>query len=157
MLLARLLALAVIVGLGVGLLLRIILGVRRFPTLAALAHAPLLVHTLVAARGGWSDGVGGGAAVTFLAAGVALAVAGAALGSAWANGRPFLAALMPGITGVVYTLLPFLLFERAVSLSAAAGRLPLTSYGVFFFFVAVVLVVCVLLPFAPRAGEQRRW
>ncbi len=155
--LARLLALAVIGGLGVGLVLRVVLGRRRFSTLAALAHLPLLVHTLVAARGGWAEGVGTTAALTFLGAGVALAVAGAALGYAWAGGRPLLAALMPGITGVVYTFLPFLLFERAVSLTAAAGRLPLTSFGVFFFFVAVVLVVCLLLPFAPRASEQRRW
>ncbi|HEX7041266.1 MAG TPA: hypothetical protein VF202_14205 [Trueperaceae bacterium] len=155
--LVRLLALAVIVGLGVGLVLRVVLGRGRFPTLAALAHLPLLVHALVAARGGWSEGVGTAATLTFLAAGALLAAGGAALAYRWTGGRPLLAALMPGITGVVYTFLPFLLFERAVSLTAAAGRLPLTSFGVFFFFGAVVLVVCLLLPFAPRAAEQRRW
>lgn len=155
--LARLVALAVVGGLGVGLVLRVLLGRQRFPLLAALAHVPLLVHTLVAARGGWVEGVGPTAVLAFLASGLVLAGAGAALGYRWADTRPLLAALTPGITGVVYTFLPFLLFERAVSLTAAAGRLPLTSFGVFFFFVASLLAVCALLPFAPRAGEQRRW
>lgn len=155
--LARLVALAVVGGLGVGLVLRVLLGRQRFPLLAALAHVPLLVHTLVAARGGWVEGVGPTAVLAFLASGLVLAGTGAALGYRWADTRPLLSALTPGITGVVYTFLPFLLFERAVSLQAVAGRLPLTSFGVFFFFAFVVLAVCLLLPFAPRAGEQRRW
>lgn len=150
-------ALAVLGGLGLGLLLRLVLGRRTFPTLVALAHLPLLVHVLVAARGGWSDGAEGTYVVAFLAAGLVLAAAGAALGGRFAHTRPWLAALMPGVAGLVYTLLPFLLFERAVSLTAAVGRLPLTSYGVFFFLIATLLVVCVLLPFAPRAAEPRRW
>lgn len=153
----RLLALAVIGGLALGLVLRVVLGRERFAALAAAAHLPLLVHALVAARGGWAEGVSGASALVFLGAGVVLAAVGALVAHRSTERRPLLAALMPGITGVVYTFLPFLLFERAVSLTAAAGRLPLTSFGVFFFFFASLLAVCALLPFAPRAGEQRRW
>lgn len=150
-------ALAVVVGLGAGLLLRIVLGRGRFATLVVAAQAPLLVHVLVAVRGGWVEGVGTPSLLAFLAAGLVLAAAGAVLGARWTGTRPWLAALTPAITTAVYTLLPFLLFERALSLTAAAGRLPLTSYGVFFLLIAAVLLTCVLLPFAPSQREPRRW
>lgn len=150
-------ALAVLAGLGVGLLLRLLLGVRRFPALVAGAHLPLFVHALIVARGGWSEGAAPASVLTFLAAGVLLAVVGAVIGSRWADARPWVAAFLPGIAGLLYTFLPFLLFERVVSVVGAAGRLPLTSYGIFFLSLATVFVVCALLPFAPRAPEPRRW
>ncbi|HZW99400.1 MAG TPA: hypothetical protein VFF10_05005 [Trueperaceae bacterium] len=142
-------ALMILTGLGVGLLLRVILGRRRMPALATVAHLPLLVHIVLVVDAGRRAGIEAAPTLLFAAAGLLLFVVGVLL-ARWLHAqRPWLAAVTPALTAAVYLALPVVLFNHLLSQTPVRlGSLASFGYG-----LATVFFVCALLTFAPRGGR----
>ncbi|HEX7001179.1 MAG TPA: hypothetical protein VF164_05730 [Trueperaceae bacterium] len=150
----RLGAVMVLAGLGIGVLLRVILGRRRMAAITTVAHVPLLVHVVMVVEAGRRAGLDTGATLLFVGAALVLFVAGVAVAWRLAARRPWLAAVSPALTAVVYLALPVLLYNHLLSqTSVRLGSLATFGYG-----LATVFFVCALLAFAPRgprAGADR--
>lgn len=142
-------ALSVLAGLGVGLLLRVVLGRRRMPALATVAHLPLLVHIVLVIDAGRRAGIAATATLLFAVASVVLFVVGVLLARRLYTMRPWIAAAMPALTAAVYLALPVVLYNHLLSqTSVRLGSLASFGYG-----LATVFFVCALLAFAPRGAR----
>ncbi len=147
--LVRLGALMVVAGLGVGALLRVVLGRRRMAALTTVAHLPLLVHVVLVVDAGRRAGIGSTATIVFAASGALLFLVGTFLARSLCSGRPWLAAITPALTAVVYLALPVVLYNHLLAQTPVRlGSLATFGYG-----LATVFFVCALLPFAPRGGR----
>ncbi len=145
----RLGAVMVLAGLGVGVLLRVILGRRSMATITTIAHVPLLVHVAMVVVAGRRAGIGTGPTLLFAGAGLVLFALGVAV-AWWLHARrPWLAAATPALTAVVYLALPVVLYNHLLAQSPVRlGSLTTFGYG-----LATVFFVCALLAFAPRGGR----
>lgn len=147
--LTRLGALMIVAGLGVGVLLRVVLGRRRMPALVAIAHLPVLVHVVLVIDAGRRAGIGAPITLLFAGAGLALGLAGTLLGRSLHARRPWIAALTPALTAAVYLLVPVLLYNHQLAQTAVR----LGSLATFGYTLSTVFFVAVLLTFAPRGGR----
>lgn len=138
-------ALAALVGLGLGALLRLLLGRRRFKTLLVIAHLPLVYHVARVSLAGRAAGLPGSWTLIFGAAGLLLMVIGMLLGRALVERRPWFAAMVPAIVAALYLLGPALIYNSRL----AAAVVALDSLTTFGYLLATILLVAVLLPFAP--------
>ena len=75
-------ALAALVGLGLGAILRVALGRRRFGTLLVIAHLPILYHLVRVALAGVDAGLPNSWTLAFVGAGLLLMLLGIAFGRA---------------------------------------------------------------------------
>lgn len=155
--LTRLLALAVVGGLGVGLVLRIWFGRQRFRALVALGALPIAVHvavTLVAALRAEVDlpvvGI-------YLLIAAAVAVVGVLVGRRNVDTRPWLSAFTPLLSAAAYGVTALLL----IGLTLRASGHALNVLGVAGIVTGSIFATCALVSFAPRAttpaarGQQR--
>lgn len=151
--LVRLGALAIVAGLGIGALLRVLLGRDRFAALVTVAHLPLVVHAVLVLDTGRRAGIDPTVSIAFVAVAAVLLVAGIVLGRFLVPRRPWLAALTPAVTATVYLLLPALVYNHFLAQTPVRlASLPSFGYG-----VATLFFVCLLLPFAPGPAAGRRW
>lgn len=146
--LTRLLAVAIVGGLGVGLVLRIWFGRQRFRALVALGALPLAVHvaaTLAAAlRAEVALPVVGGYAL--IAA--IVAVLGVLVGRRSVDTRPWLAAFSPLLSAAAYAATALLL----IGLTLRASGHALNVLGVAGLVTGAIFATCALVAFAPRAS-----
>lgn len=145
-------ALAALVGLGVGALLRLLLGRRRFPLLLTLAHLPLLYHLVRVALAGRRAGVDDTWTLAFVAAGLLLLLVGIFLGRALVGRRPWLAAVMPALVAALYLLGPTVIYNSRLAVAVVA----LDSLTSFAYILSTILFVALLLPFAPPPAKGPR-
>lgn len=138
-------ALMALVGLGLGALLRLALGRRRFALLVVVAPLPVLYHLFRVSAAGASAGVPATWTLAFMGAGLVLMVAAMLLGRAMVRRRPWLAVAMPGIFAAVYLLGPALIYNWRLAQEVVA----LDSIATFAYVLATIFVVAILVPFAP--------
>lgn len=145
-------ALAALVGLGFGALLRLLLGRRRFGTLVVSAQLPLLYHLVRVALAGRRAGVEDVWTLGFVGAGLLLLLAGMLSGRLLIDRRPWLAAFVPGIVAAVYLLVPTVIYNSRLA-SAVMSLDSLTTFG---YLLATIFLVAMLLPFAPAPVSNLR-
>ena len=150
--LIRLGALAALVGLGLGAILRVALGRRRFGTLLVIAHLGIIYHLVRVGLAGYRAGLPDGWTLAFVAAGVVLMLLGIVLGRAAIARRPWLAAASPAIVAAVHLLGPTLVYNGML----AQAVVNLDSIATFAYLVAVIFFVAVLVPFAPPPVQAPR-
>jgi len=154
--LTRLLALAIAAGLGAGFVLRIALGRARFGLVATLATLLLPLHAATVAWTAVRAEVGAATVAAFLAAAVVVAVVGALAARRSVASRPWLAAFLPLLTGLVYAALPLLALVLLLrGQQWALDVVPAVTYA-----TLTIFAVAALLPFVPEAPERRarkRW
>lgn len=138
-------ALMALVGLGVGGLLRLALGRRRFGLLVVIAHLPVLYHVLRLTAAGTRAGLPDAWTLALAGSGLLLMLAGMLFGRASTRRRPWLAAAMPALVAVVYLVGPALLYNAQLARAVVA----LDSITTFAYVLATVFMVAALLPFAP--------
>lgn len=149
--LTRLLALAIAAGLGAGFVLRIALGRARFGSVATVAIALLPVHAALVAWTAVRADVGGVTVALFLLAALAVAVSGAWFARRSVPSRPWLAAFMPLVTGLVYAAVPLLVLVLVLrDRQWALDVVPAVTYA-----TLTIFAVAALLPFVPEAPERR--
>jgi hypothetical protein len=149
--LTRLLALAIAAGLGAGFVLRIALGRARFGSVATVAIALLPLHAAVVAWTAVRADIGGVTVALFLASALIVAVLGAWAARRSVGPRPWLAAFMPLLTGLVYAAMPLLVLVLALrGRQWALDVVPAVTYG-----TLTIFAVAALLPFVPVAPERR--
>jgi hypothetical protein len=132
---------AALLGLAVGLVLRVSLGRRRFALLAGLALVPLALHAtyllVLAGRAGLSTLP----TAAFAGTALVLLLLGVMLGRAWSTSRPWLTVLVPLGVAVLYAIVATLLLTpaweaHAYAPDAVAGAV----YGLASLFAAALLV-----------------
>lgn len=138
-------ALAALVGLGLGALLRLVLGRRRFGALLLVAHLPIIYHLVRVGLAGRMAGLPDAWTLAFTGAGLLLMLLGIVLGRASVARRPWLAAFMPAIVAAIYLLGPALIYNGRLAQAVVA----LDSIATFAYLLATILFVAVLVPFAP--------
>lgn len=138
-------ALAALAGLGVGAVLRVALGRRRFALLVVIAHLPLLYHLARVGAAGNRAGLPTSWTAALAGAGLLLMLLGMLVGRASATRRPWLAVVTPGLVAAVYLLLPVLLYNLQLTRSAVN----LDSVATYAYVLAAVFMVALLVPFAP--------
>jgi|SRR5690606_18688504 len=149
--LTRLLALAIAAGLGAGFVLRIALGRARFGSVATVAIALLPLHAAVVAWTAMRADVGGVTVALFLLAAVIVAALGAWTARRSVGSRPWLAAFMPLLTGLVYAAVPLLALVLALrDRQWALDVVPAVTYA-----TLTIFAVAALLPFVPATPERR--
>jgi len=134
-----------VAGLGTGVVLRIVAGRGRFGTFVAVAYLPVLYHMVVTAVAGLRAGVEPLYLVPFAVGSVVLLLIGAFVGRRMIAGRPWWAAVAPGLTLVAYGLVAVLPFSYALRGSGAS----LDTVPLFGAVLATIFAVSALLPFAP--------
>lgn len=150
--LTRLVALAVVGGLGAGLVLRIWLGRGRFKLLVTLATLPVVAHAALTLAAGVRAGVAPVGAGAFLAGALVVAAVGVVLGRRSVAVRPWLAVFTPLLSAAVYAAVPLLLFYFA--LRDAGARLDvLAAAGL---VTLALFATCVLVSFAPPSLASRQ-
>jgi len=138
--------------LGVGALLRLLLGRRRFGTLVVLAHLPLLYHVTRVALAGRRAGVDDLWTLAFVGAGLLLMVVGMLVGRLLSTKRPWPAVFVPAIVAAVYLLVPTTIYNSRLA-SAVVALDSLTTFG---YLLATIFLVAMLLPFAPPPVARPR-
>ncbi len=141
---------AVLLGLAVGLLLRVSLGRRRLALFSGLALVPLAVHVsyllVLAARASLPTTP----TAAFALASLVLLVLGVLLGRAWSRSRPWLTPLVPLGATVVYGLVAtFVLTPAWESHAYAPDAVAGAVFGLASLFAAALLV-----PFVPGGGAS---
>lgn len=145
--LTRLLVLAVLGGLGVGLVLRIWFGRGRFRAVVSFATLPVLVHTALSLAAGLRAGVPTATLAAHLALGLAICVAGVILGRRNVDARPWLAVFTPLLSAVVYSATALVLIGLALR---ATGQ-GLDVLAVAGMVTGSIFATCALVSFAPPA------
>lgn len=138
-------ALAALVGLGLGAILRVALGRRRFGTLLVIAHLPILYHLVRVALAGVDAGLPNSWTLAFVGAGLLLMLLGIAFGRAAIARRPLLAAATPLIVLAVQLLGPTLIYNGRL----AQAVVSLDSLATFAYALATIFFVATLVPFVP--------
>jgi len=132
---------AVLLGLAVGLLLRVSLGRRRFALLAGLALVPLAVHAAYLLVLAGRAGLPTLPTAAFAAMALVLLLLGVVLGRAWSRSRPWFTVVLPLGAAVVYAIVATLVLtpaweSHAYAPDAVAGA----AYGLASLFAAALLV-----------------
>ncbi|HZJ10542.1 MAG TPA: hypothetical protein VFD39_12660 [Trueperaceae bacterium] len=138
-------ALMALVGLGLGALLRLVLGRRRFGLLVVIAHLPVIYHVFRVTSAGVRAELPDGWSLAFAGSGVALMLIGMLVGRASTTRRPWLAAAMPAIVAAIYLVGPALIYNAQLAEAVVA----LDSITTFAYVLATILMVAMLVPLAP--------
>lgn len=148
--------LAAILGLALGLLLRPVMGRKRFALLVLVALAPLVAHASYLAIITWRAGAQAAALLPFvLAVAVLLAVA-AVLARRWTRRAPLLAAFLPAFAALVYFVIASAMFSLMLE---STGVVPNAAAAAFYVLVTLAAVM-MLLPFVPESAKlpsRLRW
>lgn len=145
--LSRLLALAVLGGLGVGLVLRIWFGRSRFGVIASLATLPALVHTVLSLISAFRADVPLTTVLAYVALALGIVVIGALFGHRNVDSRPWLSAFTPLISTAVYSATALVLISLALRSAGLVFDVLATTGMV----TGTIFLCCVLVPFAPPA------
>lgn len=154
-LIIRFALIAVVVGLVLGLVLRPVLKRRRFGLLAVLSLLPVAAHAGYLWVISYQAGTPPGALLPFALVVLVLLIAGALLARRWARTLPLLAALTPGLVGLVYAVVASLVWSLSLE---ATGVVPNAVVGAAA-GLATLAFVAMLLVFVPepvRVGDKLR-
>ncbi len=145
--LTRLLVLAVLGGVGVGLVLRIWFGRSRFRAVVSFATLPVLAHTVLSLIAAVRADVQAVTIAAHLVLGLAICAVGVLVGRRNVDARPWLAVFTPLLSTAAYSATALVLISLALRAEGRAFDV-LTTTGM---VTGTIFITCVLVAFAPPA------